>query len=76
MKSSGNLEIKRPLGTGGKFGEAIGLTNDWAVRIIRHLGNFGESLERNVGECSRLKIKCGQNALWSKGGLQYGLLVR
>lgn len=76
MKSSDNPEIKRLLGTEGKFGEAVGLTNDWAVRIIRHVGNYGESFERNVGEGSRLKIKRGQNALWTQGGLQYGIPVR
>src|SRR5919107_441860 len=76
MKTSENPEIKRLLGTEGKFGEAIGLPNDWAVRIIKHVGNYGESFERNVGEGSKLKIKRGQNALWTKGGLQYGLPVR
>jgi general L-amino acid transport system substrate-binding protein len=76
MKSSQNPEIKRLLGTEGKFGEAVGLTNDWAYRIIKHIGNYGESFERNVGEGSRLKIKRGQNALWTKGGLQYGIPVR
>ena len=76
MKSSDNPELKRLLGTEGKFGEAIGLTNDWAVRIIKHVGNYGEVFERNVGEGSRLKINRGQNALWIKGGLQYGLPIR
>jgi general L-amino acid transport system substrate-binding protein len=76
MKNSPNPEVKRLLGTEGKFGESIGLTNDWAVRIIKHIGNYGESFEKNVGEGSRLKIKRGQNALWTKGGLQYGIPVR
>jgi general L-amino acid transport system substrate-binding protein len=76
MKTSENPEIKRLLGTEGKFGEAIGLTNDWAVRIIKHVGNYGEVFEKNVGEGSRLKIKRGQNAQWTKGGLQYGIPVR
>jgi general L-amino acid transport system substrate-binding protein len=76
MKSSDNPEIKRLLGTEGKFGEAIGLTNDWAYRVVKHIGNYGESFDRNVGESSPLKIKRGQNALWTKGGLQYGLPVR
>jgi general L-amino acid transport system substrate-binding protein len=76
MKTSTNPEIKRLLGTEGKFGEAIGLPNDWAVRIIKHVGNYGEVFEKNVGEGSRLKIKRGQNALWTKGGLQYGIPVR
>ncbi|WP_239468557.1 amino acid ABC transporter substrate-binding protein [Microvirga arvi] len=76
MKTSDNPEIKRLLGTEGKFGETVGLTNDWAVRIIKHVGNYAESFEKNVGEGSRLKIKRGQNALWTKGGLQYGIPVR
>ena len=76
MKNSPNPEIKRLLGGEGKFGEAIGLPNDWAVRVIKHVGNYGESFDRNVGEGSRLKIKRGQNALWTKGGLQYGIPIR
>jgi general L-amino acid transport system substrate-binding protein len=76
MLKSDNPEIKRLLGTEGKFGEAVGLTNDWAYRIIKHVGNYGESFERNVGQGSRLKIQRGQNALWTKGGLQYGQPVR
>jgi general L-amino acid transport system substrate-binding protein len=76
MLKSTNPEIKRLLGTEGNYGEAAGLTNDWAVRIIRHMGNYGEVFERNLGEGSPLKIKRGINALWSKGGLQYGIPVR
>ncbi|HEX2553245.1 MAG TPA: amino acid ABC transporter substrate-binding protein [Microvirga sp.] len=76
MKGSANPEIKRLLGTEGKFGESIGLTEDWAYRIVKHVGNYGEVFERNIGEGSRLKIKRGQNALWTKGGLQYGIPIR
>jgi general L-amino acid transport system substrate-binding protein len=75
MKSN-NPEIKRLLGVEGKFGEAIGLTNDWAYRIIKHVGNYGESFERNVGQGSRLKINRGLNALYNKGGLQYAPPIR
>jgi general L-amino acid transport system substrate-binding protein len=76
MRTSDHPEVRRLLGTEGKFGDAIGLTNDWAVRIIKHVGNYGEVFERNLGEGSRLKIKRGLNALWTKGGLQYGLPIR
>jgi general L-amino acid transport system substrate-binding protein len=76
MLKSTNPEIKRLLGTEGSFGEAIGLPNDWAVRIIRHIGNYGDIFDRNLGEGSPLKIKRGVNALWTKGGLQYGIPVR
>jgi general L-amino acid transport system substrate-binding protein len=76
QKSSTNPEIRRLLGLEGQFGEALGLTNDWAYRIIKAEGNYGESFERNVGQGSPLKIARGLNALWTKGGLQYGLPVR
>ncbi|MDZ4369273.1 MAG: amino acid ABC transporter substrate-binding protein, partial [Afipia sp.] len=70
MLKSENPEIKRLVGTEGKFGEPMGLTNDWALRIIKHVGNYGESFERNVGMGSRLQLKRGLNDLASKGGLQ------
>ena len=76
MTKSDNPEIKRLLGTEGKFGEATGLTNDWGVRIVKHMGNYGEIFERNIGEGSPLKIKRGLNALWTKGRLQYGIPIR
>jgi general L-amino acid transport system substrate-binding protein len=76
MTKSDNPEVKRLLGTEGKFGEQLGLPNDWVVRIVKNVGNYGESFERNVGEGSPLKIKRGQNALWNKGGLQYAPPIR
>ena len=76
MLRSENPEIRRLLGSEGKHGEALGLTNDWAYRIIKHVGNYGEIFERNVGQGSPLKITRGLNALWSKGGLQYAPPVR
>ena len=76
MMKSSNPEIKRLLGTEGKFGESIGLTTDWAYRIVKHIGNYGESFERTVGNGSLLKIARGQNGLWTKGGLQYAPPVR
>jgi general L-amino acid transport system substrate-binding protein len=76
MAKNENPEIKRMLGSEGKFGEAIGLTNDWALRIVKHVGNYGESFEKNVGQGSPLKIQRGQNAPWTKGGLQYAPPIR
>jgi general L-amino acid transport system substrate-binding protein len=75
LKST-NPDVKRLLGTEGNFGEAIGLSKDWAYQIIKHVGNYGESFERNVGQGSRLKIARGVNGLWSKGGLQYAPPIR
>jgi general L-amino acid transport system substrate-binding protein len=73
---SENPDVKRLLGTEGKHGEALGLTNDWALRILKHVGNYGEIFEKNVGQGSVLKISRGLNALWNKGGLQYAPPIR
>lgn len=75
MKSS-NPNIRRLVGTEGEFGKQLGLTNDWAVRAIRAVGNYGEIYERNVGTQSRLSIPRGLNALWTQGGIQYAPPVR
>lgn len=69
-------DARRLLGTEGSYGESLGLTRDWAYRIIKHVGNYGEVFDRNLGDGSKLKIKRGVNALWSKGGLQYAPPVR
>ena len=76
MMKSDNPDIKRLLGTEGKHGEALGLTNDWAYRVIKRVGNYGEVFEKNVGQASPLKISRGLNGLWSKGGLQYAPPIR
>ena len=76
QKKSDNPDVKRLLGSEGKHGEALGLPDDWAYRIIKHVGNYGESFERNVGQGSVLKIARGLNALWNKGGLQFAPSVR
>lgn len=63
--------IKRLVGTDGRLGEDIGLSPDWAARIIRAVGNYGEVFDRNVGTGSKLAIPRGLNHLWTNGGIQY-----
>jgi len=69
-------DVMRLVGTEGSYGEDLGLTKDWAARIIRHVGNYGEVYERNVGAESKLKIPRGLNQLWNAGGIQYAPPVR
>jgi general L-amino acid transport system substrate-binding protein len=73
---SDNPAIRRLLGVEGNLGQGLGLTNDWAYRIIKAVGNYGEIFERNVGQGSPIKIARGLNALWNKGGLQYAPPIR
>jgi general L-amino acid transport system substrate-binding protein len=76
MASSDNPSVKRLLGSEGKFGEELGISNDWAMNIIAQVGNYGESYEKHVGENTPLKLARGVNALWSKGGIMYAPPIR
>jgi len=76
MRNSPNPEVRRLLGVVGDFGKGIGLSNDWAYEIVKSVGNYGESFERNVGQGSRLKIARGYNRLWTDGGLHYAPPIR
>jgi general L-amino acid transport system substrate-binding protein len=73
---SNKPDVKRLVGADDNYGEQLGLTKDWAVRIIRHVGNYGEVFERNVGTGSQLAIPRGINSLWSNGGIQYAPPIR
>jgi general L-amino acid transport system substrate-binding protein len=69
-------DVRRLLGAEGAYGENAGLTADWAARIVRHVGNYAEVFERNVGMGSKLSIPRGINSLWTKGGIQYAPPIR
>ncbi len=75
MKSN-QPDIRRLLGVEGAYGEQLGLTRDWVVRIVKQVGNYGEVFERNVGSGSKLGIARGLNRLWTKGGIQYAPPIR
>ena len=68
--------VKRLVGTEGDFGKPFGLTQDWAVRVVRGVGNYAEVFDRNVGAHSKLGIPRGLNELWSNGGIQYAPPIR
>jgi general L-amino acid transport system substrate-binding protein len=63
--------LRRFLGKEGSLGRDAGLANDFAVRVIRHVGNYGEVYDRNLGPNTPLKLDRGLNNLWNKGGLLY-----
>ena len=76
MAKSDKPDLKRAFGTDGNLGEQLGLTKDWFSRIIKAVGNYGESFDRNVGAGSKLGIARGLNNLWNKGGIQYAPPIR
>ncbi|MEQ8295509.1 MAG: amino acid ABC transporter substrate-binding protein [Nitratireductor sp.] len=78
MKGSDNPEIKRVLGmeADSTLAADLGLDKEWVVNVIKAVGNYGESFERNIGQDSPLKIARGLNQLWTKGGILYAPPIR
>ena len=76
MLKSDNPSIKRILGVTPGMGKALGVDEKWVYNIVKQVGNYGESFERHVGKDTPLKVERGQNALWTKGGLQYAPPIR
>ncbi|MFQ3788775.1 amino acid ABC transporter substrate-binding protein [Halomonas sp. A29] len=76
MLESEDPDVARLLGRDGNYGEGMGLTADWAYRIVKQVGNYEEMFERNVGAGSDFNIVRGLNALWTEGGLHYAPPVR
>ena len=76
MLKSENPSIKRILGVTPGMGKALGVDEKWVYNIVKQVGNYGESFDRNVGKDSALKVERGQNALWTQGGLQYAPPIR
>jgi general L-amino acid transport system substrate-binding protein len=61
-------EVQRILGKNGGLGPMLGLADDWAVKVIKAVGNYGELFDRTL---KPIGIQRGPNALWNHGGLQY-----
>ena len=71
MKKSTNADIARLLGSTDDLGKTLGLDKEWAYRIIKQVGNYGEVFERTLGKGSPLKLDRGLNKQWKDGGLIY-----
>lgn len=67
--NSANPEVRRMLGVEDDYGAMLGLDKDWAYRIIKTVGNYGESYDRHFGEGSPLKLARSYNRQWYDGGL-------
>lgn len=68
--------MRNLLGRSGGFGKFLGVGDDWVVRAVTAVGNYGEMFERNLGRQSPLKLDRGLNRLWSDGGLMYAPPLR
>jgi|TARA_B100000929_G_scaffold290743_1_gene285719 general L-amino acid transport system substrate-binding protein len=66
-----NPERERLMGRSGNTHEYVGLNSDWTYQIIKQVGNYAESFERNIGLNTPIGIARGVNALWTQGGILY-----
>ena len=75
-RTGGGPAQKRLMGSEGDAGQKLGLSAEWAYNIVKQVGNYAQSFERNVGQGSPLKIARGLNAQWNEGGIMYSSPVR
>ena len=68
--------VQRLLGVTEDTGKLLGLDKEWAYRIVKQVGNYGESFERNLGPKTPIGLPRGVNNLWTKGGLMYAPPIR
>lgn len=68
--------VQRFLGVSEDTGKLLGLDAAWAYRIVKQVGNYGESFERNLGPKTPVGLPRGVNNLWTKGGLMYAPPIR
>ena len=71
MITSKDKEVKRLLGEEGYMGPMLGLGMKFGYNIVKQVGNYGESYERNVGINTPLAIERKLNKLWNNGGILY-----
>lgn len=71
MMSSTDPDMQRLLGLEGIRGKGLGLPDDWVVRIVGQIGNYGEIFSRNLGRDSEINMVRNLNELWNRGGLHY-----
>jgi len=65
---SDDPDVRRFVGTSDGFGQMLGLDAAWAFRIVKQVGNYAESVERNI---TPLGVERGVNRLWKDGGVMY-----
>jgi general L-amino acid transport system substrate-binding protein len=74
--TSSNPNVLRLLGKAEDMGKLLGLDKDWSYRIVKQVGNYGESFDRNLGPKTPLNLPRGVNNLWNNGGILYAPPVR
>jgi general L-amino acid transport system substrate-binding protein len=69
-------DVQRMAGVGEDTGKLLGLDKEWSYRIVKQVGTYGDSFERNMGPNTPMGLPRGVNKLWTQGGLMYAPPVR
>jgi general L-amino acid transport system substrate-binding protein len=64
-------DARRMLGLEGDFGKLLGVDNDWAYRIIKDVGNYGELYDATFGDKGGLGLPRGLNNTYQHGGMMF-----
>ena len=76
QEDPGFKDIRRLLGLEANGADKLGVGADFCAKIIKHVGNYGEAYDRNVGKDSPLNIERGLNRLWNQGGIMFAPPLR
>lgn len=76
MAKEGGPTVKRLLGAEGAIGNGFGLKNDWVLKAVEAVGNYGEIFERHLGKDTPMNLRRGLNAQYGNGGLLYAYPFR
>ncbi len=73
MRTSADTVVQALTGVrrGSQWG--LYLEDDWSLRAIQAVGNYGEMFTRDLGERSVLRLERGVNRPWTEGGMLWGL---
>jgi general L-amino acid transport system substrate-binding protein len=71
MSKSEDLTVATLLGGRRGMGYSLGLANDWGLKAIEAVGNYGEIYERDLGHGSSYGLPRGLNRPWTQGGLMW-----
>ncbi len=71
FSASKDPNVRRFLGLEGDLGKGMTISNDFASRIVKHVGNYSEIYDRNLGSQTKLNLPRGRNQLWTQGGLLF-----
>jgi len=71
-----DLNERRLAGKTHDLGDRLGLPDDWAVRVVEAVGNYGEIYERDLGPKTEMGLLRGWNRLGRDGGLMVALPLK